>query len=42
MAKTAIKIIYISLLWGYMPIIPALRRLRQEENKFEASQGWII
>jgi hypothetical protein len=25
-----------------MPIIPALRRLRQEDHKFEASLGYIV
>jgi hypothetical protein len=24
-------------LWWYMPIVPALRRLRQEDHEFEAS-----
>jgi hypothetical protein len=25
-----------------MPIIPALRRLRQEDHKFEATIGYIV
>lgn len=29
-----------SLVWKFMPILPELRRLRQENSKFEASLGW--
>jgi hypothetical protein len=25
-----------------MPVIPALRRLRQEDNKFKVSLGYIV
>jgi hypothetical protein len=27
--------------WWYIPVIPALRRLRKEDYKFEASLGYI-
>jgi hypothetical protein len=27
--------------WWHAPVIPALRRLRQEDHKFEASLGYI-
>jgi hypothetical protein len=27
--------------WWYTPVIPALRRLMQEEHEFEASLGYI-
>jgi hypothetical protein len=28
--------------WWYTPIIPAFRRLRQEDHEFESSQHYII
>jgi hypothetical protein len=40
---TAIKILIFSQAWWYTPIIPALRRLRQQEDhKFETRLGYII
>jgi hypothetical protein len=27
--------------WWYTPVIPALRRLRQEDLEFEASLGYV-
>jgi hypothetical protein len=27
--------------WWYTPVVPALRKLKQEEQKFEASLGYI-
>jgi hypothetical protein len=35
------KINVLSQVWWYMPIIPALRRIRQENLKFEVSLGYI-
>jgi hypothetical protein len=29
-------------MWWYIPIIPALRRLRQEDLKVETSLGYIV
>jgi hypothetical protein len=31
----------LSWVWWYMPVIPALRRWRQEEAKFKTSLGYI-
>jgi hypothetical protein len=28
--------------WWYTPVIPALRKLRQEDHMFEAGLGYII
>jgi hypothetical protein len=29
------------LVWWYTPVIPALRKLRQEDHKFKVSLGYI-
>jgi hypothetical protein len=28
--------------WWFIPVIPALQRLRQEDQEFEASLGYIV
>jgi hypothetical protein len=28
--------------WQYMPVIPALRRLRQEDLEFKAMLGYVL
>jgi hypothetical protein len=30
------------LAWGYMPVIPALRRQRHEHGEFKASLGYTV
>jgi hypothetical protein len=32
----------INLVWWYMPTIPALEKLRQEDHEFESSPGYIV
>lgn len=36
------KHVYISWAYQYMPVIPELWRLRQEEHKFEANLDYIV
>jgi hypothetical protein len=36
------KIIYLSEKWWCLPVIPALGRLRQEDNEFKSSLGYIL
>jgi hypothetical protein len=31
-----------SWVWEHIPVIPALKRLRQEDHKFEASLGYTV
>jgi hypothetical protein len=31
-----------SLVWWYIPVIPALGRLRKEDEEFESSLGYIV
>jgi hypothetical protein len=33
---------YFCRLWEYLPVIPALRRLRQKDHKFEAGLGYTM
>jgi hypothetical protein len=32
----------LDLEWWHTPVIPALRRLRQEDHEFEASQSYMV
>jgi hypothetical protein len=32
----------LSRIWWYTPVIPALRRLRQEDLKFQARLGYLM
>jgi hypothetical protein len=39
--KTIIKYVGLSKVWRYTPVILALRRLRQEDDKLSASLGYL-
>jgi hypothetical protein len=33
---------YLSVVWWGTPVIPALRRMRQEDGEFQASLGYVV
>jgi hypothetical protein len=42
METSLLRIVERSLAWWHMPLIPALRRLRQEDREFPVNLGYIV